>query len=367
MNAWISRALNVGGQLVDWRSTAVLATMRSASAGLTWGIFALLGGSPEAFLQYTVGGPFVGLLFMIPLALVGLAASKVFPLAGLLGLVPLIYMVSGDPLLWLIERIRPGTVPIREFKPLNLKTILIVVDEGLVQGLKAEAATGAKVAGAEALRNLRKTGSAARSGNSEPASNSPAKKAGAVDTDPHQLQYDQSVAEFRRLASLGNQGEAMRAEMLKISALVTAGCRIPGPYVFSANVLVQTDLVENWNSILTILKSGYEACSGNRSHQEEIETAYFGLGKACWDLDREDLAFKAYMIGLNKWRAAGNIINQSSPLLPRIAFVASRMFSKNALERDNNTDMGSEFLDFCEASAVDINLDIDVSYAPRSS
>jgi hypothetical protein len=104
---------------------------------------------------------------------------------------------------------------------------------------------------------------------------------------------------------------------------------------------------------------------GRARNSETIENTFFGLGKLCWNEGYELFAFRAYMDGLDRWRQAGNTISQSSALLPRIAFVASRMFAKNAMEQHNNTDLGVELLNFCEASGVDMNLEIDGSDAPR--
>lgn len=126
MNQWIARALGIEEGAIDWKSTFILAAMRSAAAGAIWAIICLLGGSGAEALQFLVFGVVLGLGVMIPMALLGLAGSKVFAPLGLLGFLPLAYMASGDPLLWLVERFRPGTVPVARFMPMNFKTIIIV-------------------------------------------------------------------------------------------------------------------------------------------------------------------------------------------------------------------------------------------------
>ncbi|GGN60453.1 hypothetical protein GCM10011349_42020 [Novosphingobium indicum] len=158
MYEWMLRALNVGGALVDWRSTFTLAAMRSAAAGVTWAFLQILGGNPEGFFTFLFLGPIIGIVVLIPLALVVMAFSRVIPFVGLIGFIPLIYMVSGDPILWLVEHFRPGTVPIANFKPFNFKTILIVVDEGLVDDMRSEAISTARNVGAEAMNRLRNQG-----------------------------------------------------------------------------------------------------------------------------------------------------------------------------------------------------------------
>jgi hypothetical protein len=155
----------------------------------------------------------------------------------------------------------------------------------------------------------------------------------------------------------------MIAELGKVRTLVEQGCEIPGPYTFLADKLLRIQGLETFNVVVSLLRDGHSACSSKREYQVEIENTLFGVGKYCWDNEREDLAFIAYMTGLDYWREGGNTISQASPLLPRIAFVACRMFSRKAMEQGDQMDMAVKVLDFCEASGVDMNLDIDVSDA----
>ncbi len=365
MNEWIVRALNVGTGTVDWKSTFILAAMRSAAAGVTWAFLMMLSGNFENVLPFLLLGAPIGVLFMVPLALIALIGAKVFPPIGLLGLIPLVYIVSGDPLLWLVERLRPGTVPMDDFKPINGKTILIVFNSEVVefvQNARDEAVASATQIGRDTFAKFREQASARadmyrREGSSAAGPES--------DSRSDQQVYEAAKAEFQRLAAAGSDAEALREQLNTISELCDAECAVAGPYIFIVNMFAQSDLVGKFDLIIGTLRDGHTNCAGNRAYQEEIETCFFGVGKLCWNGGHEELAFRAYMDGLDRWRQAGNRISQSSPLVHRIAFGASRMFAKNAMEKHANMDLSVEFLDFCEASGVDINLEIDISDAPR--
>lgn len=366
MNQWIAKLLNVDVGTVAWKSTFILAAMRSAAAGATWALIMLLTGNLENVLSFLLLGAPIGLLFMVPLALVALVGAKIFPPIGLLGLIPLVYMVSGDPLLWLVERFRPGTVPMDDFRPINGKTILIVYSPEIVEfvqhgGDKAVATTTQMGRDTFAKFCEQDTGKGgAFHGRLDSAADP-----GAGARSDREI-YEAAHAEFKRLAATGGDGNALREQMLAISALCDANCAIPGPYIFVADKFAQVDLVGKFDLIIGTLRDGHANCADNRAYQEEIEACLFGVGKLCWNQGYEQLAFRAYMDGLNRWRQAGNTISQSSPLLPRIAFVGTRMFAKNAMEQHENTDLGVELFDFCEASGIDMNLEIDVSDAQRA-
>lgn len=373
MNAWIARALDVGTGTVDWRATFILAAMRSASAGVTWALLQLLTGNFEGVLPFLLLGAPIGVLFMVPLALVALVGGKIFWPIGLAGIIPLIFMVSGDPLLWLVERLRPSTVPMDDFKPINGKTILVVFNTEaveFVQQARDEVVATATQMGRDTFSQFHeqpRSKAAAFRGRAEPATQPELglePKSDNVATSDQET-YEDALAKFNCLARSGGDAEGMREQMMRISTLADAGCNIPGPYSFVADKLAQVDLAGKFDLCIKTLSRGHANCPGNRAHQEEIENTFFGLGKLCWNEGYELFAFRAYMDGLDRWRQAGNTINQSSPLLPRIAFVASRMFAKNAMEQHENTDLGIELLDFCEASGVEMHLEIDVSDAPR--
>lgn len=337
--------------------------MRSASAGVVWAIVSLLTGAPGQFLPLLLFGTVIGLVVMVPLGLISMAGAKLFPPIGLLGLLPQIYMVAGDPVLWLIEKFRPGTLPMSGFRPVNFITLLIIfspVVAEMTQQAKATAMSATSYLGQKASEKIRNR----KTGGEPPASGLlSGRTAPAAGLQAQKKLYEDAVEELKRMGFQGGPSDAAGKQLLKIRSLVDAGCTFAGPYRFLAETYVEEDLTGNFDLIMGILEKGRIACRGDEACRSEIEVCYFALGKLCWDREHETLAFRAYITGLNSWRENGNIISQASPLLPRIAFVASRMFSKNALEKDGNTNLGVAFLEFCDASGVDINLPISVSDA----
>jgi hypothetical protein len=359
----VARLMNAGAAAVEWKATFVLAAMRSACAGVVWAIASLLLGAPEQFLPLLLFGTVIGLVIMVPLGLISMAAAKLFPPIGLLGLLPQVYMVAGDPILWVIEKFRPGTIPMADFKPVNFNTLLIIFSPAVVemtQQAKETARSATSYLGQMASDKIRNR-------NGKGATSAPDNT--RVDVNPNvanqaqQMVYGTALDELKRLASEGGTSTAVDNELMKIKGLVDAGCSFFGPYKFLAEQYIAEDLIGNFDHIMDVLEKGRNACRGDKSIQGEIEVSYFAVGKLCWDLEQERLAFRAYIRGLNIWRENGNVISQSSPLLPRIAFVASRMFVKNALQKEGDASLGVEFLEFCEASGVDINLTVSVSDA----
>jgi ABC-type polysaccharide/polyol phosphate export permease len=137
MLALLAKAFGFGASVVDWRATFTLAAMRSAAGGLVWGLIVLFGGGELGMaMMYILLGVVFGLLFFIPFGVVFALIARVFPPAGLACLVPIAYMVVGDPVLWMIERARPGTVPANRFKPFNFNTIIFVINEELVDSVR---------------------------------------------------------------------------------------------------------------------------------------------------------------------------------------------------------------------------------------
>jgi len=219
-----------------------------------------------------------------------------------LGLLPLVYMVSGDPLLWLVERLRPGTVPMDDFKPINGKTILIVFNSEIVefvQNAKDEAVATATQMGRDTFAKFREQASA-KAGSFRDGAVSTSRPEPGASSD--QETYEAARDEFKRLAVTGGNAVAMREQMLTISALCDADCAIPGPYTFAADKFAQVDLVGRFDLIISTLRDGHANCAGKRAYQEEIENFFFGVGKLCWNEGYENLAFRAYMDGLDRWR-----------------------------------------------------------------
>jgi hypothetical protein len=426
----IAKAFGMTVGRIDWPSTFKVAAMRSAAGGLAWAFIALFTGNAESFLAFAVFGAPVGLFFMIPLAVFALLGGKVFWPLGLLGFVPLVFMVAGDPILWAIEKARPGTIPMANFQIINGKTILIIIDDGNSLDLSvSKLIKSEEVASFAPVSQLRgmMSGSEPETGQrqqqsspsrtsapperadvarapfrlselaDEPDAAAPSREAAGTaqtdqatalhavspqDSEPvagaelhaeddpfvvaQSARFEAAKADFRRLSASRENPQAMRDALMIIAGLCDETCRIPGPYVFLAETFARLDLKGRFDMIMTNLAKGHAACAGNRQHQEEIELAYCVLGRLAWDASEERLAFEAYMSALRRWQDAGHVIAQAAPVQYRIAFVAARMFSKNALDA-GEAEMAGEFFDLCEVFGVDMNFEIDVSDGLRKS
>jgi hypothetical protein len=151
----LARIFSVSRNAVDWKATFLLALMRSCSAGLVIGILNVVGGQVGQGLGVVLIGGLVGLFFFIPLAMLGRALAVMFPPAGLLCLPALIFMAIGDPLLWIAEKFRPGTVPCEPFRFVNFMTVILVMNTDVIHAARDDAVHAAKAAASGALDRLR--------------------------------------------------------------------------------------------------------------------------------------------------------------------------------------------------------------------
>jgi hypothetical protein len=137
MQAWIARAFGLGAAIVDWRSTAILLAMRSAAGGLVWGLIILLMGGPgDVALAYIIFGTFVGMCLYAPLGIVFAGIARLFPIAGIVCLLPMMYMVAGDPVLWLARRQKPDLLPVEKFNIFNFNTLIFVINQEVVDTVR---------------------------------------------------------------------------------------------------------------------------------------------------------------------------------------------------------------------------------------
>lgn len=123
---------------IQWGPTLLLQLMRSVSAGIVWTVILLAAGlGSQAFqaifmvpLYYLIGVPFV--LLMIK------AVGVIFGAIGFGWAVDLGYgfftlilalgIMVGDPILFFLNKIKPGLLPVEKFNFLNFTMILFVLD-----------------------------------------------------------------------------------------------------------------------------------------------------------------------------------------------------------------------------------------------
>lgn len=101
----------------------------------------------------------------------------------------------------------------------------------------------------------------------------------------------------------------------------------------------------------------------NIKFKDYLAGSLFVKGKLLWDDGNNSAAFESYIEGLHHFLDTGQVMSKAAPLTARIAFRACKMFSKQALERDSNADLGVRFFDWCERAGIDANEDIDISDA----
>lgn len=379
MNQLIAKALGVATGTVDWKATFILAAMRSASAGVTWAFIMLLSGNPDSFFPFLLLGAPIGVLFMVPLALVALVGAKIFPPIGLLGLIPLVFIVSGDPLLWLVERFRPETVPMDDFKPINGKTILVVFNPEMIEmvenvkaNVKAEAASVAKAAGASAMNKLRGLGANDRSqlyDNDTEQSNSPgelSQRAAHKRHDESSMEGTRHEQRYEDALKLFESGDGkLRVEGVReFSALAEEGAKIPELYFRLAMINKTMDPVDNWASILRSLE---EFCKTAAIANDDLHTHPVALGiasdmagevaDALWEGGHKEASI-TYLHSLRYWLQLGNTLTAQSDVKPRLAFERARIIA-DLDAKDGNEDRRDDLLEFCSEFKIDPEIVIE--------
>jgi tetratricopeptide (TPR) repeat protein len=135
------------------------------------------------------------------------------------------------------------------------------------------------------------------------------------------------------------------------------------PYITYGYMLIMSDPTKNSGKGLGYLKRAVEIEPENQDYRDKLQSMLFMHGKVCWDLEKNDEACRTYLSALNFYTDRGSEFSQDSPLVVRMAFVASRMFSKTALDDDEGAELGVLFFDWCEKAGIDVNEEIDVSDA----
>ncbi len=117
---------------VIWGDTLKLALLRSLSGGLSLGVLGLFIRPPnygpyDMLLAGPIGVPILYFVWL-PFGLVcGRLSEAGVPFAGL-GSLPLIFFVlTGDPLLYVLGKSKPGLIPISDFKFLNFVGIIFIL------------------------------------------------------------------------------------------------------------------------------------------------------------------------------------------------------------------------------------------------
>lgn len=110
---------------VDWGSTLQLAIYRMLVAGVLWAVLLpIFVGTTGWHIGVLLYGP-ICMAILVGVGLVSIALDKMgVPFAGL-GALAAFPVVIGDPILWFVQRQRPGTLPVDRFGMLN-RPILVI-------------------------------------------------------------------------------------------------------------------------------------------------------------------------------------------------------------------------------------------------
>lgn len=126
---------------IQWRPTLLLHLMRAFSAGLVWCLVMLIvgGGGPNTPSPFSMLVMFPIIYFtFVPIILIICKIMSVFiPVLGqaFYGFVSFFLalgIIVGDPLLFALNRFKPGILPVQKFNFVNFTMILFVLDPAKV-------------------------------------------------------------------------------------------------------------------------------------------------------------------------------------------------------------------------------------------
>lgn len=110
---------------VIWGQTLVLNFFRSFAAGIVWFIVSIfVKPANPALLLF----PLVYFLILMPTGIIsGKLSEKGVPFAGLFTKFISLLVAVGDPLVYVLHKIKPGSVPVEKFSFFNFYVIIFVL------------------------------------------------------------------------------------------------------------------------------------------------------------------------------------------------------------------------------------------------
>lgn len=118
---------------VDWGATLWLNLLRAVGGGI---VFAIVGLCIESMrkdmgvgflLALPLTVPFAYLVAFLPIGLFCALLAKMFPYVGIVTFMLSLYVVLGDPLVWILSLFAPRAVPVAKPGFMNLALILWVL------------------------------------------------------------------------------------------------------------------------------------------------------------------------------------------------------------------------------------------------
>jgi hypothetical protein len=114
------------------KETLIVNLQRGVAAGLVWMIVFLIKGSPETSramaLMFPIGLP-IGMITVMPIisGFFRMLTSMGVPFMGLGNVVIALLVVPGDPLMYILHKIKPELVPVQDYKFLTWNPFIIVM------------------------------------------------------------------------------------------------------------------------------------------------------------------------------------------------------------------------------------------------
>jgi|GEM_PF-6113719 len=333
-------------QTIQWGPTLQIAAIRIGIASIVWSLFFLIFGNttvaeffPQLFTMFVLITVFVGIA--IPAS--GLSRAGT-PFVGL-ATFPAWLVVVADPFVKILHTKRPDLVPVESFNFFNPPVLGVF---GAADSSQSKDST--KKAKVQIVPDPPKPV------DREPSSTT--QDVSAFDTGSPEERY------ARASQFWNSKDPSAQSTAIKIWQRMTSeGVPYAKPYLVYGNYLSAVDPRGNCDEVVELRRRLVAIEPENIKFKNYLAGSLFLEGKLLWDDGNNSAAFESYIEGLHHFLDTGQVMNKAAPVTARIAFCACRMFSKQALERDSNADLGVRFFDWCERAGIDANEDIDISDA----
>jgi hypothetical protein len=110
-----------------WRDTLWLAVLRSAGAGVVWALVAVMTDYPGNPAVLALIWPLGYFILLLPLGLATAWLSKLVPFVGLFAGMIALFVAVGDPLVFVLSRFKPISVPVERPRFFQFQIIVFVM------------------------------------------------------------------------------------------------------------------------------------------------------------------------------------------------------------------------------------------------
>ena len=133
-----------------FKETVWLNLVRGAAAGVVWMIILFIANPPEAKKAMLLTFPFglaIGMVTIMPIisGIFKVMGSMGIPFMGLGNVVIALLVVPGDPILYLLHKIKPEIVPVQDYKFITWNPFIVVTDESVTQMAMEETTKKARI------------------------------------------------------------------------------------------------------------------------------------------------------------------------------------------------------------------------------